>query len=89
MAVATFVVVMHWACACIQVLGVFGPSPELCGLIRGVEGDYARFLHHPTRRPEGPHSELLPWLADQAQEWEAVATAGAATAPTASTVSPN
>ncbi len=61
-----------------QVLAIFAAAPELRGLIAGVEADYGRYLGHPKRRPEGPHAELLPWLAEQAQDWEAAALAGLA-----------
>lgn len=33
------------------------------------------------RRPEGDYAELLPWLLDQATDWEAAAAAGAAATP--------
>jgi hypothetical protein len=58
---------------------VFAAAPELCELLRAVEADYARFLQH--RRPEGPYAEVLPFLAEQAQEWEAAAAATSASVP--------
>jgi len=64
-----------------QVLTIFRAAPELCDLLAGVEAGYAAFLAHPGRRPEGPHAELLPFLADQAAEWEAAAAARCAGAP--------
>jgi len=64
-----------------QVLTIFRAAPELCDLLAGVEAGYAAFLAHPGRRPEGPHAELLPFLADQAAEWEAAAAARCASAP--------
>ena len=69
-----------------QVLAIFAAAPELCGLIREVEADYERFLQHPGRRPKGPHAEVLPFLAEQAQDWEssATATSTASSAPTVS-----
>ena len=62
-------------------LAIFAAAPELGALIQGVEGDYARYRAHPKRRPEGPHAELLPWLAEQAQDWEAAASAGVSGGP--------
>jgi len=58
-----------------QVLAIFAAAPELCQLIKDVEGDYEAFLKHPVRRPKGPYAEVLPFLAEQAQEWESSATA--------------
>jgi hypothetical protein len=71
-----------WLCRALQVLAIFAAAPELCELLRGVEADYARFLQH--RRPEGAHAEVLPFLAEQAQEWEAAATATSSTSPQSS-----
>ena len=67
-------------------LAIFAAAPELCGLIREVEADYERFLQHPGRRPKGPHAEVLPFLAEQAQDWDssATATSTASSAPTVS-----
>ena len=61
-----------------QILAIFAAAPELCQLVREVEEDYERFLQHPGRRPKGPHAEVLPFLAEQAQAWEASATATSA-----------
>ena len=68
-------------------LAIFAQAPELCELIAAVEEDYARFLQHPGRRPEGPYAELLPFLAEQAQDWEAAALATSTTGAPSSSVS--
>ncbi len=71
-------------------LSIFAQAPELCELIAAVEDDYARFLQHPGRRPEGPYAELLPFLAEQAQDWEAAALAtSSAGSPTSSVSVPS
>lgn len=41
----------------------------------------SRYIGSSIRRPEGELAELLPWLADQAADWEAAAAAGAPTTP--------
>ncbi|CAK0739108.1 hypothetical protein CVIRNUC_001137 [Coccomyxa viridis] len=61
-----------------RVLAIFAAAPELCQLIKDVEADYERFLQHPGRRPKGPYAEVLPFLAEQAQDWESCATATSA-----------
>ncbi len=64
-------------------LTIFRAAPELRELLAGVEAGYRAFAAHPARRPEGPHAELLPFLADQALDWEAAAAARCAgAAPT-------
>ncbi len=75
-----------WKWIRVQVLAIFAAAPELCGLIREVEADYERFLQHPGRRPKGPYAEILPFLAEQAQDWESSATASssASAGPTVS-----
>jgi hypothetical protein len=40
-----------------------------------------RFASSSPRRPEGEYEELLPWLLDQAADFEAAAAAGAPAAP--------
>ena len=69
-----------------QILAIFAAAPELCQLVREVEDDYERFLQHPGRRPKGPYAEVLPFLAEQAQDWEASAsaTSSGASVPTVS-----
>ena len=69
-----------------QILAIFAAAPELCQLVREVEEDYERFLQHPGRRPKGPYAEVLPFLAEQAQDWEASAsaTSSGASVPTVS-----
>ncbi len=62
-------------------LTIFRAAPELRELLAGVEAAQRAFLAHPARRPEGPHAELLPFLADQALDWEAAAAARCAGAP--------
>eukprot|EP00884_Botryococcus_braunii_P012995 jgi/Botrbrau1/21697/Bobra.43_1s0093.1 len=62
----------------LKVLMVFRTAPELCDLIRTVELEYGRYIAAPGRRPEGRYAELLPFLADQAQEWSAAAAADSA-----------
>ena len=62
----------------LQVLAIFAAAPELCQMIKDVEADYERFLQHPGRRPKGPYAEVLPFLAEQAQDWESCATATSA-----------
>ena len=64
--------------ATLQVLAIFAAAPELCQLIKDVEADYERFLQHPGRRPKGPYAEVLPFLAEQAQDWESCAIATSA-----------
>ncbi|KAK9917041.1 hypothetical protein WJX75_000269 [Coccomyxa subellipsoidea] len=71
-----------------RVLAIFAQAPELCELIAAVEEDYARFLQHPGRRPEGPYAELLPFLAEQAQDWEAAALATSTTGAPSSSALP-
>lgn len=70
-----------------QVLAIFAAAPELCQLVQDVEEDYERFLQHPGRRPKGPYAEVLPFLAEQAQDWEASAraTSAGSSVPTVST----
>lgn len=72
----------------LQVLAIFAQAPELCELIAAVEEDYTRVLQHPGRRPEGPYAELLPFLAEQAQDWEAAATATTTANPPSPVSSP-
>ena len=54
---------------------IFAAAPELCGLIAGAEAALGAHAAHPKRRPEGPQADLLPFLADQAADWEAAALA--------------
>ncbi|WIA17648.1 hypothetical protein OEZ85_014453 [Tetradesmus obliquus] len=56
-------------------------GPELLVELRAAEAAYNRYVGASVRRPEGELAELLPWLADQAQDWEAAAAAGAPTTP--------
>ena len=73
----TVTLVMHQSlrhAVVMQILAIFAAAPELCQLVREVEEDYARFLQHPGRRPKGPYAEVLPFLAEQAQDWEASAS---------------
>ncbi|KAK9831540.1 hypothetical protein WJX81_007383 [Elliptochloris bilobata] len=65
----------------LKVLTIFKAAPELVELLAGVEAGYCAFAAHPARRPEGAHAELLPFLADQALDWEATAAARCAGAP--------
>ena len=58
-----------------QVLEVFQAAPELVTMLGSVEGDFAHFLA--SRRPEGPFAEVLPFVHDQAADWEAAAAADA------------
>ena len=53
-------------------------SPQLLQLLRSVEADLARFTSQPGRRPEGIFADVLPFLVDQLQDWEAYAGAGQA-----------
>jgi hypothetical protein len=41
----------------------------------------SRYLSSQSRRAEGSHADLVPWLADQAAEFEAAAVAGVSTTP--------
>ncbi|KAK9815560.1 hypothetical protein WJX72_005838 [[Myrmecia] bisecta] len=59
----------------LKVLNVFVAAPELGDLLRTVEHDFARYMAHPARRPEGLYAEVLPFLHDQAQDWEVTALA--------------
>ena len=62
-------------------------SPQLLQLLRSVEADLARFTSQPGRRPEGIFADVLPFLVDQLQDWEAYAGAGQA-APLAQVSAP-
>ena len=53
-------------------------SLQLLQLLRSVEADLARFTSQPGRRPEGVFADVLPFLVDQLQDWEAYAGAGQA-----------
>eukprot|EP00879_Flechtneria_rotunda_P023522 GHRR01024884.1.p1 GENE.GHRR01024884.1~~GHRR01024884.1.p1 ORF type:complete len:956 (+),score=357.62 GHRR01024884.1:92-2959(+) len=46
-----------------------------------AEAAYNKYIISSLRRPEGDLAELLPWLADQAADWEQAAAAGAPTTP--------
>ncbi len=50
-------------------------SPDLCSLLKRVERDFNRYASSQPRRAEGPHADVLPWLLDQAADWEVAATA--------------
>ncbi|KAF6262749.1 hypothetical protein COO60DRAFT_1699160 [Scenedesmus sp. NREL 46B-D3] len=56
-------------------------GPELLAELQAAEAAYNRYVGSSARRPEGDLAELLPWLADQAQDWESAAAAGAPTTP--------
>lgn len=40
-----------------------------------VERDYGKYAASQPRRADGPYAELLPWLGEQAHDWEVAATA--------------
>ena len=61
----------------LRVLGILESSPALVDLLRAVERDVNRCAASQPRRAEGPYAELLPWLIDQAQDWQIAATANA------------
>eukprot|EP00878_Enallax_costatus_P046625 GHUV01056863.1.p1 GENE.GHUV01056863.1~~GHUV01056863.1.p1 ORF type:complete len:446 (+),score=107.20 GHUV01056863.1:330-1667(+) len=56
-------------------------GPELMQDLRQAETAYNKYISSSLRRPEGDLADLLPWLADQAADWEAAAAAGATTTP--------
>lgn len=70
------------------------PSPRLCHApchapLGRVEKDLSKFAASQPRRADGPFAELLPWLLDQAHDWEVAATANAAgDTPAARALSP-
>ena len=43
-----------------------------------VERDFAKYAASQPRRADGPYAELLPWLGEQAADWEVAATANCA-----------
>lgn len=59
----------------VRVMGVLEAAPSLVDMLRQVERDYNRCLASQPRRAEGPFAELLPWLVDQAHDWQVSATA--------------
>ena len=61
----------------LRVLGVLESSSVLVSMLRSVERDFNRCAASQPRRAEGPYAELLPWLIDQAQDWQMAATANA------------
>jgi hypothetical protein len=60
-----------------RVMGILESAPELVDLLLSVERDVNRASTTQGRRMEGPHAELLPWLLEQAQDWQEAATANA------------
>ncbi|KIZ00357.1 hypothetical protein MNEG_7603 [Monoraphidium neglectum] len=64
-----------------RVLRELADSRELLEELRGAEAAFNRFASSSPRRPEGEYEELLPWLLDQAADFEAAAAAGAPAAP--------
>jgi hypothetical protein len=61
----------------LRVLGILESSSALVDLLRAVERDVNRCAASQPRRAEGPYAELLPWLIEQAQDWQVAATANA------------
>ena len=61
----------------LTVMSVLESSPALLELLRSVERDFNRCAASQPRRAEGPFAELLPWLIDQAHDWQVAATANA------------
>lgn len=60
----------------LQLLAVFKTAPELCTLLRTVEGEYKKAREqHSRARSEGPHADVLPWIQSQVQTFEAGAIA--------------
>lgn len=51
-------------------------SPQLLQLLKVLELDLLRYSSQPGRRPEGPYADVLPFIVDQGQDWEAFAVAG-------------
>ncbi|KAI3437911.1 hypothetical protein D9Q98_000356 [Chlorella vulgaris] len=59
----------------VGVVGVLEAAPELRSLLQRVERDVNKYAGSQPRRADGDFAELLPWLVEQAQDWEAAATA--------------
>lgn len=59
----------------LRVLGILESSPALVEMLRAVERDVNRCAASQPRRAEGPYAELLPWLIQQASDWQVAATA--------------
>ncbi|KAL4451949.1 hypothetical protein ABPG75_007611 [Micractinium tetrahymenae] len=59
----------------VAVLGVLEGAPELRELLQRVEREFNKYAASQPRRADGAYAELLPWLLEQAQDWEVAATA--------------
>eukprot|EP00798_Chlamydomonas_sp_ICE-L_P029152 gene29154-32373_t len=64
-----------------MLLSVLSDAPELLQEIKAAERAYNNFIKSPLRRPDGPYADWLPWLVDQALDFESAAVAGAPTNP--------
>ncbi|GBF95518.1 hypothetical protein Rsub_07868 [Raphidocelis subcapitata] len=66
---------------CYRVMRELADAPALVRELAAAEAAFNRYAAASPRRAEGEYSELLPWLLDQACDWEAAAAAGAPTTP--------
>ena len=59
----------------LQVLSVFAAAPDLVNMLRTVEMGYNAMLNQQPGWMESPFAEFLPFMSEQARDWEAAATA--------------
>lgn len=59
----------------VKVMSVLENAQELVSILKEIEKDYGRCAVSQPRRAEGRYAELLPWLIDQAEDWQVAATA--------------
>ena len=59
-----------------QVFQALKASSQIADLLKTIEGDLLRYQAQPGRRPDGVYAEVLPFLAEQQQQWQSFATAG-------------
>eukprot|EP00887_Chlorella_sp_A99_P007731 scaffold20.g7731.t1 len=61
----------------VGVFGVLEAAPALRDLLAQADRELAKYAASQPRRADGAYAELLPWLLDQAHDWEVAATANA------------
>ena len=57
-----------------QVLSVFAAAPDLVNMLREVETAYNAMLNQQPGWMDSPYAEFLPFISEQARDWEAAAT---------------
>ncbi len=57
-----------------QVLSVFAAAPDLVNMLREVETAYDAMLNQQPGWMDSPYAEFLPFISEQARDWENAAT---------------